>query len=405
MGTAVVDTGRERVFGYDIARVLLGLLLLAAAGLKCYQLATEPVPEKGWMDSRWFRIAVVEFELLFGMWLLAGTHPRATWAAATLCFAGFAGVSLLKAVSGEASCGCFGRVQVNPWYTVGLDVAAVLALVWSRPSAWGKELEAPLAWSPRLTLVAVLFPLVGIPARVAMANYRPDELTDTGAIVGDSNLVVLEPESWTGMRFPLMEHIDIGGTLSRGRWIVLLFHHDCPDCQDAIHRYAQFFRQAEGSTHSPQITLVEVPPFAGAANGAVTHEDVWTYGRHDGTAVAEPASPEQGKVVVRYKRFLARTLRPAAPAGNFAVAARARKPKGPSRRRLKPRFGTPFDFPTTVFIQANTEKPPCLQNETNHPPRAPRDGSSSRSRQSWPGPQSPPACRWPAGPTPRATAH
>ncbi|MBN2022776.1 MAG: hypothetical protein JW809_08260 [Pirellulales bacterium] len=108
--------------GYDVVRALLGLLLLAAAVLKAHQLATEPVLGAGLLDSRWVLIATVEFELFFGLWLLAGLLPRLTWAAAIGCFVLFAGVSLHKALSGAASCGCFGRVEVNPWYTCTLDV-------------------------------------------------------------------------------------------------------------------------------------------------------------------------------------------------------------------------------------------------------------------------------------------
>ena len=51
------------------------------------------------MESRWFLIGVVEFELFFGLWLLFGLLPRLTWHAAVACFAAFACVSLFKALS------------------------------------------------------------------------------------------------------------------------------------------------------------------------------------------------------------------------------------------------------------------------------------------------------------------
>ncbi len=56
--------------GYDLVRIVLGLVRLAAAVLKGHQLATEPVAGTGLLDSRWFLIGVVEFELFFGLWLL-----------------------------------------------------------------------------------------------------------------------------------------------------------------------------------------------------------------------------------------------------------------------------------------------------------------------------------------------
>ena len=128
--------------GYDVVRIVLGIVLLSAAVLKGHQLATEPVAETSLFTSRWFLIGVVEFELFFGLWLLCGLYPRRTWAAALLCFGGFACVSLYKALSGEVTCGCFGTVPVNPWYAVVFDCAAIAALGlcnWRRLPVQGME--------------------------------------------------------------------------------------------------------------------------------------------------------------------------------------------------------------------------------------------------------------------------
>lgn len=113
----------ERIAGCEAVRLLVGLLLLIAAGLKAQQLATEPSLGEGILHARWLLIAVVEFELFFGLWLLAGLLPRLSWLAALGCLALFACVSLFKALSGELTCGCFGRVEVNPWHTFALDEA------------------------------------------------------------------------------------------------------------------------------------------------------------------------------------------------------------------------------------------------------------------------------------------
>ncbi|MFV1965060.1 MAG: MauE/DoxX family redox-associated membrane protein [Pirellulaceae bacterium] len=115
----------RRVEGATLLRALLGVVLLIAAALKAWQLSTEPVAEDGLLTSRGFLIALVEFELLFGLCLLFGLVPRVTWPIAMLCFVGFSCVALYKALSGAASCGCFGKVEVNPWYTFAFDVGAV----------------------------------------------------------------------------------------------------------------------------------------------------------------------------------------------------------------------------------------------------------------------------------------
>ncbi len=60
-----------RIAGYDVVRVLLGLVLLTTAGLKGCQLATELTLERGLLTSRWFLIGQVEFELCLGVFLLS----------------------------------------------------------------------------------------------------------------------------------------------------------------------------------------------------------------------------------------------------------------------------------------------------------------------------------------------
>ena len=102
-----------RVAGYDVLRIVLGSILIVAAGLKCYQLGSGPVAESGLLTSRWFLIVVVEFEFLFALCLLVGVCRHLVWMGAVACFAVFACVSCYKAVSGDASCGCFGAVRVS----------------------------------------------------------------------------------------------------------------------------------------------------------------------------------------------------------------------------------------------------------------------------------------------------
>ena len=92
-------------------------------------------------------MATVEFELFFGLWLLAGILPKPTWAAALVCFGLFACVSLYKALSGYASCGCFGRVPVSPWYTVTFDLAIIASLVRWRPKRQRRSLPSTSAHS------------------------------------------------------------------------------------------------------------------------------------------------------------------------------------------------------------------------------------------------------------------
>jgi len=127
--------------GYAAVRVLLAAVFFVAAALKGHQLATGPLLGDGLLASRPVLIALVEFEWVLGLCMLFGLYPTRTWQVALACFSAFACVSFYKGLAGDASCNCFGRLEVSPWYTFALDVVAVLALfLWPpRDRAPGEE--------------------------------------------------------------------------------------------------------------------------------------------------------------------------------------------------------------------------------------------------------------------------
>jgi hypothetical protein len=66
-------------------------------------------------------------ELALSVWLLSGLFKKGAWLAALVCFSFVSMITHYKAVTGAASCGCFGSVQANPWitlFTIGLPAAA-----------------------------------------------------------------------------------------------------------------------------------------------------------------------------------------------------------------------------------------------------------------------------------------
>ena len=251
--------------GYDVVRVFMAVVLLVAAGLKTHQLATEPTLGTSLLETRWFLMAEVEFEIFFGIWLLSNTLPKLTWLAVLGCFGVFTCVSLSKALSGAASCGCFGRVHVNPWYTTCLDASIVLSLLYWRPrplpspfgrgaggegvsgmspllseKGWGEGSPLPpslFRLPPSIVAVLALWLLLGLPAAYAMGGYVDTTLSDAGEIIGNGKIVVLEPQKWVGKRFPLLGHIDVGNKLTSGLWLVLLHRHDCSACREAASQY------------------------------------------------------------------------------------------------------------------------------------------------------------------------
>jgi thiol-disulfide isomerase/thioredoxin len=255
----------------DVVLKVLGLLLLTAAVLKGHELLTVPVANKNFGSWRPFLIFQVESELALGIWLLSGVFKRLAWVAALLCFSLFCGVTLYKGLSGAASCGCFGRVHINPWITLmAVDFPAVVAMSLFRPAGlFGpaltlvrrqesirgmvRDLLKPSAISFRVVATAGFTLVVLSTTMPVLALNKPASVTST--------YEVLEPETWVGKELPILEYIDIGEQLRQGTWLLLFFHHDCPDCQVVIPRYEQI-AQDWGSTQGfLQIALIEVPPY------------------------------------------------------------------------------------------------------------------------------------------------
>ena len=265
--------------GYDVVRILLAVVLLTAAGLKCVQLSTEPVIGHSIFDSRWLLMATVEFELFFGFWLLANITPRLTWLAALGCFSMFTCISLYKALSGYASCGCFGRVEVNPWYTSTMDMTFVVSLAIWRPRELLRGWSDAIARFPstllraflcrQATLVLFAWLAIGLPAGYAMGSYVDTTLSDVGTIIGDGKIVVLEPEKWIGKRFPLLDYIDIGNKLRDGVWTVLFYRHDCPHCQRIVPRYEGAARRSCLAEGKMNFALVDIVPHASSEHALI----------------------------------------------------------------------------------------------------------------------------------------
>jgi hypothetical protein len=254
------------ITGFDVLRGLIGLLLLLAASLKAYQLATEPVVGTGLLESRWLLIGVIEWELLLGLWLLSGVWLRVSWTVTSLCFAAFAGVSLWKALSGEASCGCFGKVGINPWWTLLIDLAVIASMLRFSPTERrvGTVVHGR-ATGPRLALVGLVWLIVAIPAYVLIDLGEAGAAMVLGDVHGEGQAVVLKPERWLAKRFPLLDYIDPGAPIAEGKWTLLLYRFNCPACADALQRYRELAQKPLRERGGLRVGLIEVPPYAPVA--------------------------------------------------------------------------------------------------------------------------------------------
>lgn len=232
----------------DAVRFALAAILFVAAVLKTHQLATEPVLGSGLLGSRWFLIGVVQFELLLAFWLASGLAIRCACWVSLAAFSLFAVVAAAKAIAGDASCGCFGRVATSPWVAFAMDVSAVLALWWCRPcrsSAWGQR-------SPALPArVSTSIELPRISPRLALGWLAAATSLGCGPIWGvysdrhaaTAHAIVVDPDAMLGNPFELAKHIDIGNLFAKGRWLVVFHRSGCRDCETLITKWPQIAHQ------------------------------------------------------------------------------------------------------------------------------------------------------------------
>lgn len=112
-----------------IVRVVLGLLLLAAAALKIYGWSVSTVPPVAWFSAPGVQAAAIGWEILLGVWLLCGIALIDSWLAAIGTFILLAGISGYLGWIGQATCGCFGTINASPWHAFAVDVAALGLLI------------------------------------------------------------------------------------------------------------------------------------------------------------------------------------------------------------------------------------------------------------------------------------
>src|SRR5262245_1148149 len=103
------------------------IVLVLAAVLKGYQLYADPALGVLY-GSRWLQAALVEYEMMLGMWLFSGVALPWARRVTLVTFLGFGCYSLYLGAAGHSSCGCFGQVKVNPWLTLAFDTVMIVLL-------------------------------------------------------------------------------------------------------------------------------------------------------------------------------------------------------------------------------------------------------------------------------------
>ncbi|NNM85029.1 MAG: hypothetical protein HKL96_04635 [Phycisphaerales bacterium] len=277
-------------------RIVIGLILLCSASLKLWRfthLRTAPPPLKGMLG---FTPALIGWVTFLGLWLLTGAFFNVARWTAIMCFSLFSCYGLYEAISGRSSCGCFGQVHVDPWFTVILDMAIVLALALMaghvNVPARRAKLKWPVAAALGTGLAAGIFSAVLHPRPVA-ASYG---LTTANG----GKIVILEPPKWIGHQLPVLAHIvsavlsgpgaarphaiSLKQRLDHGQWVVLFYRAGCDECRQAIPAYEALAQHEHSADPMPQVAFIRIPsdPPTPQPRG-LFHTDAAVHGTLDAT--------------------------------------------------------------------------------------------------------------------------
>jgi thiol-disulfide isomerase/thioredoxin len=263
-----------------ILMTIAGLVLLVAAGLKIHHLLTEPIISQSFWGSWEFFLLQIPLELGLGIWLVSGLFRKAGWLVAVFSFGGFIAATLQRGLIGAESCGCFGRVHVNPWITLFIiDVPLFVGLLIFRPKGY-KLLPPPWPKAKHFFGVAIpTFILMAVIVPVVIFNKPPEKTED---------YEVVRPEEWTSEKdtakeWPMLKHIDIANSLRWGIAVILLYHYDCPDCREAIPYYDQLSRDLQGNQQAIQFAFIEAPPYGPEQENIIPVDTTCLTGRLDST--------------------------------------------------------------------------------------------------------------------------
>jgi hypothetical protein len=247
-------------------RWITGLLLVGAAVLKTIQLFNEPTLAIVHPLGSAFLLIQISVEFAVGILALLGVGWQMLRWFVLFLFSGFAVYSFYLALKGEASCGCFGPVHVQPWWTFLIDAAVVLGLLIviyrdrkaNSPAANSVEAGSPLFSLDQRKLIAAAM-AISVLATAFLVRYvdRRTAIAE-GMSAAANGLVILEPEKWIGQKLPIAEFID--NDLSSGEWTAVLHRHDCSACLDALPRYQEL------ASAGKRVALVEVPPYGDSSS-------------------------------------------------------------------------------------------------------------------------------------------
>jgi hypothetical protein len=210
-----------------ISRYTLGLVLIGAVGLKVSSLGGEVGLNNRKLAEA---LLIVGAELGVAVWLLSGIAEVWSRRAAMLLLMVFMVVAAQRLLAGNNDCGCFGAVRVPPALTLAFDSTSLAALFWLGRAKTGVRNDGRSGTGRSLRIALAVGVFLGAITLLAVRF--------TGKRARGEDVVILDPSSWRGKPFPMLEYTDARGSayLSTGRHTVILYNWRCVACRDYLER-------------------------------------------------------------------------------------------------------------------------------------------------------------------------
>lgn len=244
--------------------MLLGSVLLAAAVMKGHQLLVSGSASAFRLTSRPVQVMLVVFELALGLWLVSGLYRKQAQFVARVAFALLAAASGYLLIEGADCCSCFGKMAVHPGVAFGFDLFALFCLMLLPVPGRGRDDIQHHPWvASSVVSILVFLSVYLVVALPPLRLFSPE----AGAPLSSDEIVVLDTERWEGKTLPILDYLETQGAIGQGTWVLVLYHENCPKCENAIRRVLE-------KKQDESVALVEIPPLSGSSSqGRATTTD------------------------------------------------------------------------------------------------------------------------------------
>jgi hypothetical protein len=271
-------------FGSTAVWLAITILLWLSALLKVHALYAGGAWHNHDSLPRWISLVVIGFETILGLAIILELRPVLTWRVAQLTFGVFCARSLLKALGGENTCGCFGVISVSPYLSVAVNAVILLAIGLIGPPGRLRSVT-PGTMHFRLvrSLPALTISLLAILFATAVWQHGPQGLAEAFSILPPAP----DGPPTVGKQWPFLDDVKPATNFTQSTWHLLVYRWRCPHCQTAIEAFQREAEALATLTERVRFAIIELPPYEAPQPEPSTLLSLWARAQK-GTSVNTP---------------------------------------------------------------------------------------------------------------------